>query len=200
MKITKMIKGALAAMLLATGLNAGVAEEQQDGITFNKLFIDLGTKENQLEFFELANYSYRQGITVDSRVSNIMRGFNDYVYFKITAKILIPAEWKAKKVMIQSTSDNIRKNRGNSSAFFINKIINGKSQKGKNFTLTVNTDNFGNQYAEFILKGRYVSTNDQYVQWFKNSLSTFKFKVANAKKKRGQDYAWMSAKFFVTEE
>jgi len=188
------MKKIIGLLLLAImSLNAGtVGENTKDPRVFGKLFLDYVI--NGQTFYEYVTVGSRKYMNIEPRVVKHLQTATDRGPITIKGRIEIPEYMQGDKVMV-NTPVYIKSltSHGDSYLYLGNKKITSVQNSVK-----VMSDKTGNRYIDFEIRG--YSKGDYVSNYLVPNLPKFKVSIAPAQKKRGQDFAWEKAKFYVVEE
>lgn len=192
------MKKIIGLLLLAiVSLNAGtVGENTKDPRVFGKLFFDYTI--NGESFFEYITVGSRKYMLLDPRVVKHLQTTHTQHPFTIKGRIEVPEHMQGSKVMVKTPVYEKAFNdyyKGNKVGYLYlgNKKITSELNSEK-----VLSDSVGNRYIDFEIRG--YSLGNYVAKYLVPNLPKFTVSIAPAQKKRGQDFAWEKAKFYVVEE
>jgi len=194
------MKKIIGLLLLAImSLNAGtVGENTKDPRVFGKLFLDYVI--NGQTFYEYVTVGSRKYMNIDPRVVKHLQTAKKEGPLTIKGRIEVPEYMQGDKVMVntpvyvaQFHDISASGDRRNGHLYLGNKKITSVQNSVK-----VMSDKTGNRYIDFEIRG--YSTGYYVAKYLVPNLPKFTVSIAPAQKKRGQDFAWEKAKFYVVEE
>ena len=174
----------LAIMSLSAGTVGGA---KSDPRVFGKIFFDY-TIQGQT-YYEYIPTTSRRFMKLDS---NILQAVNKKNFkYSIKGRIEIPSHITGNTVMVNTPTYRL----STPSDRYIH--LNNQKIKTKINKVKVRTDSLGNRYIEYKISGdvsKYAFGNF-FIPYLEKMTVTL-----SAKKKRGEDFQWEEAKFYVIEE
>ena len=193
------MKKLIVAIAMISSLFGGTAGAGEDGKLYGKLFFDFTIQGDR--FYEYASYNSRKGIHWDNSITKRLTAQQQWINdIKISAKISVPNDWNAKKIILENNNFSYY----NSYVSFYT-YINDKKITSVTPIVKVKKDTYGNSYIDYKIEAQMIVyknslTGNSHTKEVINKWGNTSIRIANAKKKRGKDYQWVPAKFYVIDE
>jgi len=199
----KLVKSIFIAIFIATVAYAGQIEKDGNGLYYNKLFFDYNIAG--VDFYEYISYSNRKGFHLSN---NILATLNSSLKgkhsFKITGLIKLHESLNTADILVKTNIFNTCNGKNNKDGFKLKEDafyikINDKNMNSKIISTKCIRDSLGNAHIKFEIIGVFTESKYWKTQVY-NIIKKIKIEIAPKKKKRGQNYAWKTPKFYVIEE